>query len=219
MTISADALPRPTSHHRLVVIVMTLVGALAAANWIVNPDRAWHWLRGMVSLPLCWAALTLCGHWMLRSRARRGLDDSQAVRAYFGQVASFMFVTAGLFHAVRLGLELWVWLTHPPTLETPNRLLGLAIGAFLVVLGNGLPKILTPLSMLPPGGAARQTAARRFIGFMWVVCGLTAAGAFVLAPLDFARQVRTWALVTCGVAMLVGIVWMNSGPSHQEEYR
>lgn len=78
-----------------------------------------------------------------------------------------------------------------------------------VIVGNALPKILTPLSLLPRQLAELVTAARRFAGTTLVILGLVAALAFLSAPLALAAAFLRWAMAAGLLAILGAIVWMN----------
>lgn len=200
----------------IVVLIAALIAALAAVNWILSPEQSGRWLRAMLMLPTSWAALALWQWWTLRSRARRGFDDDSAVRDYFRSAVMMLFAAVGIQQVVYLGLEIWVEFAGREDLDVERRILGLATSAVFIVIGNALPKILTPLSMLPPGGAARQTAARRFIGLSWVLLGLTTALAFLFTPLGFAATLARWATAGGLLTMLTAVVWMNAGPAIRE---
>ena len=113
---------------------------------------------------------------------RRGAGDDSAVRDYFGSTVALLFVAVGRFGSTD-GLKIWVEIGDRADIELERRILGLTASAAIVVVGNGLPKILTPLAISPPDEAARVTAARRFIGLVWVTPGSTTAVTFLFAPL------------------------------------
>lgn len=189
---------------------------LAFGNWILSPEEASRWLRAMLILPALWLMLTLW-HWSaLKSRRRRGIDDESAVMRYFGSAMSLLFVAVGLKLVVMLGLKMWVEIGgHHGDLDVERRIFGLASSAVFVIVGNALPKILTPLSMLPRELAQRVTTARRFVGTVFVILGLLTALAFLSAPLTFAGALLRWASVAGGLTILGAIVWMNLSGSRQ----
>lgn len=205
-----------TRKNRLAITIVFVIAVLGAVNWALSPERAGRWLRAMLMLPTMWTALILCRFWMLRSLKRRGLDDDSAVRGYFGSVVAMLFVAVGIQQIVRLGLEIWVEFAGREDLDLERRILGLATSAVFIVVGNTLPKILTPLSILPPEASVRQSAARRFIGLSWVLLGSTTALAFVFTPLAFAVTLGRWTAAGGLLTILTGIVWMNLGPAIRE---
>jgi hypothetical protein len=79
-------------------------------------------------------------------------------------------------------------------------------GAFFVMTGNAVPKTLTPLSAGQCADPARAQAFQRFMGWTWVLTGLSFAAAWLTLPLDIAKPVS----ITCmfaGMAIVVtGIV-------------
>ena len=85
-----------------------------------------------------------------------------------------------------------------------------------IVIGNTLPKILTPLAMLPSGGAERISAARRFLGTTLVCLGSITALTFFLAPVGFAESLRQWVTFAILLTWLGAIIWMNLGGARRE---
>lgn len=216
---SAPGQPASESSGRtLLAAVLVLVAVLNGVNWILDPSRAMRWLRYMLELPLAWLVLTVYQRWTLRSRARRGLDDEAAVRRYFDSAFIPLLVLVGGVYIVRSCLIIWTT-AGSGNADTARRLLGLAASAFIIALGNGIPKIVTPLSMLPPGGAMRQEAARRFVGLVWVLLGLAMAAAAFLAPVELVSVLNRWLIGACLLTVLAAVIWMNAGPLRREQWR
>jgi hypothetical protein len=210
MTPPGPSLLAIVRRQRTVLAVLPVVVSLAVVNWVLTPDEAWRWLRVMLTLPGLWLGMTLWHLASLASRRRRGIDDDSDVVRYFDSAVALMFVAVGLVQIVMLGLEIWVELgDHRADLDVERRVLGLAASAVFVIVGNGLPKILTPLSMLPRKQAELVTVARRFIGATFVILGLLTALAFVSASLELATSLLRWATGAGLLAILGGIVWMN----------
>ena len=204
--------PAESRQQRLAFTVVVLVTALAAVNWALHPEEAGRWLRAMFGLPAVWAGLTMWHHWTLRSQARRSVEDDSAVRDYFGTTVALLFLSVGGVRIVQYGLKIWIEFGGRTDFENERRILGLAASAAIVFMGNGLPKILKPLAILPPEQAARVTAARRFIGLVWVLLGSTMILAFLFAPLGLARMLGPWVFGVCMLTILAAVVWMNAGP-------
>jgi len=201
--------------QQLIVAVVVLVVILAAANWMLSPEEAYRWLGAMLFLPLLWLGMTFWHRHTLRSARPRGVDE-EPIRRYFRSVLALIFLAAGLKLAVQFGLEIWVEFgDHRVDLDSERRILGLASGVALTIIGNALPKIVTPLSILPPGGAGRQSTARRFIGTTWVAIGLAVIVAYVALPVELAGVLRRWGTFASLFVVLAGIVWMNVGPAEQ----
>jgi lysylphosphatidylglycerol synthetase-like protein (DUF2156 family) len=196
---------------------MLAVALLAAVNWVLTPEDATRWLRAMLALPSLWLVLTLWRFFTLRSLRKPACDEAAAVTRYFAATLSLVVVGIGIWQVASLSIETWVRLAdsgaHP---ETERRVLGVAAGAVLVFIGNAMPKILTPFSMLPPDLAARVTAARRFVGTSAVLLGSTTILAFLVAPTEIAGELLRWALGASAVAFVGAIVWMNLSPSRRE---
>ena len=202
--------------HRFAFTVSILVAVLAAVNWAFHPEEGGRWIPAMFGLPAIWVGMTAWLHWTLRSRARRGAGDDSVVRDYFGSTVALLFLAVGSVRIVQYGLKIWVEFGDRADIELERRILGLTASAAIVVVGNGLPKILTPLAILPPDEAARVTAARRFIGLVWVMLGSTMAVTFLFAPLDLALTGGPWVLGACLLTILAAVIWMNAGPAERD---
>ncbi len=194
-------------------LIVLLVALLAGVNWILSPEQALRWLRGLLILPLLWFGPTLWNAWR---RSRRGPSEAgeTATERYFLSALTLIVLALGIVQATRFGFELWVRLgDHRPNLDGERRVLGLAASAVFIVIGNAVPKILTPLSLLPVHLAERVTSARRFLGRAMVIEGLVLALAFLTLPVGVARTLARWVTVGLLLIVLGAIVWMNAGPT------
>ena len=84
-----------------------------------------------------------------------------------------------------------------------QRVLGLVIGAMIVVTGNFLPK-MRPLNTAH-GDPAKTTAAERLAGWVLSLAGLAYIALFVFAPLDQARHVSS--IIGIGAIVLIALDW------------
>ena len=105
MTATNRALPDSYRPQGFVVVIVTLVLLLAGVNWILSPDRALRWLRGMLLLPAVWLGMTLWYHHVRRSTRDSG--DRMGVRRYFLSALVIGVAFPGAIEVARLGLELW----------------------------------------------------------------------------------------------------------------
>jgi len=202
---------------QLARLVLLAVIGLAAWNWLLEPSDAGRWAWAMFGLPGIWAAISIVRWWLLRVRVPRWQDD-EAARRYADATVRFLtlFIAAiGLALAVSLGFDVARSLQLIDGRMLEARVLGLISGAIFVVLGNGLPKILTPVSMLPDGGAERISRMRRFVGRSWVLVGLVVVTAFAFAPLESAQVARRWGVVAGVASMTAGILWVNLWPDRR----
>jgi hypothetical protein len=201
--------------QRLVVTTVLAVALLAGVNWIQDPAKAWRWLFGMLVLPMVLAGITLWYAWIRRSR--RLDDDEPTGRRYFHAALKLAALAVGIRQITLFGLLIWVRIgDHGADLEIERRILGLATAAVFVVFGNALPKILTPLSILPLHLAERVSRARRFVGTIWVILGVCLTIGFVAAPLTLAKALERWSSIAGMLTIVGAIVWMNAGPVRGE---
>lgn len=201
----------------LVLMVIVFVILLGGVNWALRPEEAQRWLRAMLVLPLLCAGLLF---WYSRAQRSAGASDSageSAIGRYFGEALTLVTLGVGIRLIAQLGLEVWVRFgDHGADLESERRILGLATSAVFLVIGNALPKVLTPLALLPLPLTERVTRARRCIGGAWVVLGLVTAIAFLATPLTFADAVEFACWIAGILTILGGVVWMNRSPASSE---
>jgi hypothetical protein len=216
----------PTDHTSLnlyrqqgfAVVIVALVVLLAGVNWILSPEQALHWLGAMLVLPSLWLGLTLWYVGIWRPKQGSSPGDRPAIERYFRSTLRILVLGVGTVQIAFLGLDIWFSFgDHRADLELGHRILGLAASAVSIGIGNALPKILTPLSLLPPHLAQRVTCARRFIGRTFVMLGLATGIGSLLLPLPLAKALWRWTMVGEGLTILGAIVWMNAGPVSREE--
>jgi hypothetical protein len=165
---------------------------LVVANWYARPEAALAWTAALAMFAVMFAALRLS-----RRALRRSTGDAAALRR---------IPTAVVFAALMMGIPLALTLARSyglvDDIDFGRRSTGVLIGAFLVMLGNVMPKNLPPLSSMGCDGA-RQQAFQRLVGWTWVLCGLASAIAWLALSIDSAETATTVLVVT---AMAVTIV-------------
>ena len=177
---------------------LTAVGiVLVVANWYARPEAALAWTAPLAMFAVMFAALRVS-----RFALRRSTGDATARR-------SVDWITTGVvFGALMMGIPLALTLARSygvvDDIDLGRRSTGVLIGAFLVMLGNVMPKDLPPLSSMRCDGA-RQQAFQRLVGWTWVLCGLGSAIAWLALSIDSA-EIATAVLVVA--AMVVTIVQM-----------
>jgi len=171
--------------------VLTAVGiVLIVANWYARPEAALAWTAPLAMFAVMFAALRLS------RRALRSTGDVTALRG---------IPTAVVFAALMMGIPLALTLARShgvvDDIDLGRRSTGVLIGAFLVMLGNVMPKNLPPLSSMRCDGA-RQQAFHRLVGWTWVLCGLASAITWLALSIDSA-EVATTVLVVTAMAVTI----------------
>lgn len=105
-------------------------------------------------------------------------------------------IVAGLFISITAAVKLG----SPEYIDADfaRRLVGVMMGAIVVLFANSVPKKLTPLAAMRCSPATEQSI-RRFTGMSLVLGGLGFALAWMAAPIDAANAVAGTVL---GVALL-----------------
>jgi hypothetical protein len=104
---------------------------------------------------------------------------------------SFASVTGGVaIGALIMIIPLAMTLLHAyGVVEDPDsgrRTTMIILGAYLAVIGNGLPRMLPSMSSMQCDGA-RVQAFQRLAGWTWMLCGLGFATAWLALPSDAAE--------------------------------
>jgi hypothetical protein len=156
--------------------------ALAAANWMLQPDRALAW--GAAVLLLAVMGLVLV--------ATRGSDRGSIAKAV-GFAGVMMVVSLGAKLAVTLGL------VQDPSFA--RRATNVFVGVLLVVMGNDIPKQLAPLT------ACNDQPQQRLAGWAWVLTGFGYAVAWIALPVEVADPVTTALVVSCMLVTVAPLLW------------
>ena len=182
----------PNSMMFRAAAALTAVGiVLAVTNWYARPEAALAWGATLVMFAVMFAALRLS-----RPASHRSTWDAAALRRIPTAV-----VFAALMMGIPLALSLALSYGVADDLDLGRRSTGVLIGAFLVMLGNVMPKNLPPLSSMRCDGT-RQQAFQRLVGWTWVLCGLASAIAWLALSID-AAETATTVLVVTAMAMTV----------------
>ncbi len=99
-------------------------------------------------------------------------------------------------------------------IDLGRRSTGVLIGAFLVMLGNVMPKNLPPLSSLRCD-AAQQQAFQRLLGWTWVLCGLASAITWLALSIDSAEVTTTMLMVTAMAVTIVQLLRLRKPRKNQ----
>lgn len=203
--------------YSFTLAIIMIVAILAVCSWYFQPDAAWVWLRAILFLPVLWVCMTLFKQWALRIQTPRPRDES--VRRYSEAAGRFfllLIAAVGVLQAMSLSFKLSAILGLDAGPEFPGRIKILGVGIVSVLIGNTLPKILTPQSLLTEGGALRIARARRFVGWTWVLLGLATVLVSIFLPFDLVKLAGRWTFIVGMLAVLGAIVWINIGPKRRQ---
>lgn len=190
---------KPISIYVAPALVLT-AAVLTAWNWYLQPERVVAWgstavLLGCMTLALYFA---------------RRRPTNESARGHAGDTIRSAVVFAGLTMVISLGMKLAFNLGAFPDGDLSRRAAMVLSGAFLMFIGNAMPKMLTPLSALRCD-AARVQAFQRIGGWTWVLTGLGIAFVWLALPVDLAKPVSV-GLILCGMLVIVGQIvrlrWM-----------
>jgi len=169
--------------------------ALAVANWNARPDAAWAW-AAVIVISLVMVAV----RWRSQLAFRRSPADAVSIRSLTSVTGAVVFGSLMIIIPLALTLAHAYGVVEDP--DSGRSATMIILGAYLAVIGNGLPRMLPPVSSMQCDGAKVQ-AFQRFAGWTWVLCGLGFATAWLALPEDVAEPV-SMALVVA--AMIVTIV-------------
>lgn len=173
---------------------------LVLANWYVKPDAVLAWTVALAVFAMMGAALRMsrrAGPRTVATVGTRSLD----------QIAISV-----VFAAVMMGIPLALALARSYGLvdgsDVARRSVGVLTSAFLVMLGNVMPKNLPPLS--PGFDGARQQAFHRHVGWTWVVGGLASAIGWLVLPIDSAATTMIVLMVMALAVTIIHLVRLAS---------
>jgi hypothetical protein len=166
--------------------LVALAAILNIANWYLTPERSGAW-----AISLAFIVFLLVPLWLARRLESRGLD---AGWLWLGVVFASLMLSAGMGGKVAQAIGLI------ESQDMSRRITMALTGVFLAVIGNAMPKMLTPLSAHCDG--AKTQAFNRFAGWTWFIAGLTHAMVWLVLPLDVAKPLST--MVILGAMFLVG---------------
>lgn len=191
---------------------LTAVGiVLALANWYAKPEAALAFTAVLAMFAVMFAALRV---------SRRALRDSTAKATAVPGLERIP--TAVVFAALIMGIPLALTLARSygvvDDIDLGRRSTGVLIGAFLVMLGNVMPKKLPPLSSLRSDGA-RQQAFHRLAGWTWVLCGLASAIGWIALPIDSAQTATIVMVVTAMAVTIVHLLRLRRPRKEEPAHR
>jgi hypothetical protein len=193
MALSSSALP--------------LIGvALAIANWNARPEAAWAWTAAIVMFLVMVAV-----RWRSQLAFRRSSQDAASIRG-------LAWVTGAIVSgALMMIIPLAMTLAHAyGVVEDPDGGRGtsmIILGVSLAVAGNAIPRMLPPMSSLQCDGA-RVQAFQRLSGWIWVLCGLGFATAWLALPVDTAEPVSTALVVAAMIVTIVQLLRLRRPRQH-----
>jgi len=176
--------------YYVVPALLALNALLVTVNWDLRPERAVVWSAALILLTCMSAA------WLMALRPSGGEPARRHAESVSRNVA-----LAGTLVAGSLCLTLATGLGAVVDPDVARRAMMLVLGLVLMVIGNGLPKKLTPLAALRCDAAQTQ-AFHRLAGWTWVLAGLALAIAWAVLPADVAKPLSMVPLA----AVLVVIV-------------
>jgi hypothetical protein len=169
--------------------------ALAVANWNARPDAAWAW-AAVIAISLVMVAV----RWRSELAFRRSPADAVSIRSLASVTGAVVVGSLMIIIPLALTLAHAYGVVEDP--DSGRSATMIILGAYLAVVGNGLPRMLPPVSSMQCE-VAKVQAFQRFAGWTWVLCGLGFATAWLALPEDAAEPV-SMALVVA--AMIVTIV-------------
>ena len=186
---------------------LPLIGvALAIANWNARPDAAAAWAAAIVMFVVMVAV-----RWRTQLAFRRSPRDAASVRGVAWVAGA---VVCG---SLMMIVPLAVTLAHAyGVVEDPDggrATSMIVLGISLAVAGNTMPRMLPPMSSMQCDGA-RVQAFQRLAGWIWVLCGLGFATAWLALPAGAAEPVSTALVVAAMIVTIVQLLRLRKPRQH-----
>ncbi|PHS23680.1 MAG: hypothetical protein COA85_09410 [Robiginitomaculum sp.] len=127
-------------------------------------------------LPIVWIGIVIKKRQGRLSTTAHQMLTSSISLAGLMLTAPLVFTIAQSYHLINNGI--------------PMRLNALFFGAFIIIIGNAIPKVLVPLGAKQCSSATEQSL-KRFGGWMFVIAGFGYAFIWLVLPVPMAKD---WAL-------------------------
>ncbi len=162
-----------SSFSLFIVLGVILLGAWM---WILEPAHSLRWAIGIAFLPVAWMGITFLQRF---SACRRVIEGGH--NALMGGIILGGVMLAGSY-ALKIA-------QHYTLIEdsSSDRLVAVLIGAFMVIIGNALPKKLEPLDATKCVQGKEQKF-KRFAGWMFIISGFGYALAWLVLPESLADK-------------------------------
>ena len=174
--------------HAALAAVSALVAFTSAWMWHLQPERILLYGLTGTMIPVAWVGMLLYERRGSRTGGARTAHASKAL------AAATALLAASLVMALVEGLGILNG-------ETADRVVGVGIGILLTLIGNTVPKALTPLVKLRCDPADVQ-AFRRFAGWTFVLTGIAYASTWLVLTADRAAVVSAGLAVSCLVTVM-----------------
>lgn len=181
----------PKTVSALAVTFTVLCLAMSATLWSTQPEKLGTWAVSAGFLPAAWIAVLLTN----RTRVMQAAGH-RPQNAMIGAIA-----LAGALLTLSLGSRL-AEMHELVGADFPKRLIGMANGVVLILIGNAMPKKLTPLANMQVNPAKTQ-ALQRFMGWLFVLAGALYATVWMFVDLE---QTSFFTLLTFPAALLLILV-------------
>ena len=179
---------------------------LAVANWNKRPEAALAWAAAIVMFLVMLGVKRRVG-----GAVRRSPDDAVSVRSLASVTSSVVF--GALMMVIPLGVTLAHAYGVVDDPDSGRRASMIILGAYLVVMGNAVPRMLPPQSTLP-GDGARVQAFYRLAGWTWALCGLGYALAWLALPIGVAELVSMAIVVAAMIVTFVQLLRLRNPRQH-----
>jgi hypothetical protein len=180
--------------------LLALGAVLAAVNWYLAPERIRSWTAALLVLAVMALILSVGLRRASTAAARQAADSIRGG-----------IIFAALILAVSLSVKLVQAFGAIGDSDVSLRLTMVIMGVFYMFIGNAMPKMLTPLSVMQCDGAKAQ-AFQRFAGWTFVLSGLAFAIAWLMLPSDIALPVSVTLIVAAGLAVTAQVFRLRRVP-------
>lgn len=183
-------------------LVMTLIALLVVAlgfvGWVLVPERALHWGAGIATMIAVWLVLV----WSDRRDSGSRDTTEYRFRGVSGVLAGLLLASSMSVAILRAteatgGSSLGSWI---------DRLPGIVMGGVLAVMGNYVPKLLTPRGA-PAGAPRTKQSMRRFTGWTFVLAGIGYAAVWAFLPVAVADPLATGLCATAVAIVFLRVGW------------
>ena len=177
--------------HAQVALVVLIVVGLAAAGWVLIPAKAITSMVAISTMAAIWFVVAFIG--FARPFAEQSASERRFLAASVAAAGAILAVSLGKKIADAFGLFGGVEI---------ERALGIGAGVLLVLLGNTMPKVLSPLTAKRCAPSQVQ-AIQRFTGWLFVLAGLASIASWLFQPIE---QAQIWSMIATAAALVLVVL-------------
>ncbi|PHR62399.1 MAG: hypothetical protein COA47_04100 [Robiginitomaculum sp.] len=175
---------------------MMTISTIVLGTWmyLLEPQSIVRWVVSAGFLPAVWVGFLVIKPWKMKDQTKQNLWSAISM--------------AGMILALALLLEIAINFQILSE-TTSTRISGVAMGLLLALIGNMMPKALSPVGQNKSNPSAEQKY-KRFAGWVFALAGLAYAGIRWFAPIEMANDLATYPVILALALIFGRMIWIRA---------